>query len=97
MGNLPPERLTPMPPFYNTGVDYAGLLLIRDKMGRGSKTSKFYVSLFICLATKAIHLEPVTSLTTAAFLSAFRRFVARRSKPLNMYSNNGTTFQDANK
>lgn len=34
MGDLPEERVTPMPPFFNTGVDYAGPILIRDKTGR---------------------------------------------------------------
>lgn len=96
MGDLPAERVTPMPPFYNTGVDYAGPLLIRDKLGRGAKITKCYISVFICFVTKSIHLEPVTSLTTNAFLAAFRRFTARRGKPLNIYSDNGTTFQGAN-
>lgn len=45
MGDLPAERVTPMHPFFNTGVDYAVPLFIRDKTGRGSKLSKCYLPL----------------------------------------------------
>ncbi|XP_070068128.1 uncharacterized protein [Drosophila takahashii] len=41
---------------------------------------------------KAIHVEAVTDLTTNAFIAAFQRFIARRSKPTEFYSDNGTTF-----
>lgn len=52
--------------------------------------TKAYVALFICLATKAIHLELVSDLTTAAFLAAFRQFIARRGLCRNVYSDNAT-------
>lgn len=71
--------------------------MIRDRLGRGSRSIKCYINLFVYLTTKAIHFEAVTSLTTAAFLAALRRFTARRGKPQNIYSDNGTTFQGANK
>jgi len=51
--------------------------------------------LFFCFATRAIHIEVVTSLTTEAFLAALRRFKVRRGKPRTIYSDNGTTFQGA--
>jgi secreted Zn-dependent insulinase-like peptidase len=56
---------------------------------------KGYIAIFVCFATKAIHIEVVTSLTTEAFLAALRRFIARRGKPKTMYSVNGTNFQGA--
>lgn len=95
MGNLPSSRLQPTPPFHVTGVDYGGPFLIKDRKGRGSKTIKSYLCLFICFATKAVHLELVTDLSTETFLMAFRRFVARRGKPLHVYSDNGTNFVGA--
>lgn len=95
MGNLPSERIEPAPPFYNTGVDYAGPFLIKDRNGRGCKVSKAYISVFVCFATKAIHLELVSDLTTEAFLAALRRFVSRRGKPCKMHSDNGTNFVGA--
>ena len=64
----------------------------------GQKTgtlSKAYVSLFICLATRAIHLELVSDLTASAFIAALRRFMARRGIPSQLYSDNGTNFRKA--
>jgi len=46
---------------------------------------------------KAIHLEIVSDLTTDAFLNAFKRFISRRGKPINVYSDNATNFVGANK
>ncbi|XP_071052883.1 uncharacterized protein [Onthophagus taurus] len=97
MGNLPRERVTPAPPFYTTGVDYAGPFLLKDKKGRGAKLSKAYVCLFVCFTTRAIHLELVTELTTECFIAALRRFSARRGKPNRMFSDNGTNFVGGNR
>jgi hypothetical protein len=49
------------------------------------------------MSIKAIHLEMVTELSTAAFLSAFDRFVARRGLPQDVYSDCGTNFVGAAK
>lgn len=83
--------------FSNCGVDYAGPIGVRMSKGRGSKTFKSYILLFVCLATKAIHLELVSDLTADAFIAAFRRFTARRGNVAHMYSDNGTNFVKANK
>lgn len=95
MGELPASRVTPSLPFSTTGVDYAGPFNLKTWRGRGAKTYKAYVALFVCFATKAIHIELVTGLDTQSFLAAFRRFVSRRGKPQQMVSDNGTTFQGA--
>ncbi|XP_018395111.1 PREDICTED: uncharacterized protein LOC108773703, partial [Cyphomyrmex costatus] len=97
MGDLPPPRVNPSPPFSHTGVDYAGPFGIISVVGRGQKPLKHYVALFICLATKAIHLETVEDYSTAGFLAAFYRFVSRRGLPTHMYSDNGTNFHGADK
>ena len=64
MGDLPKSRVTPAKPFSSCGVDFAGPFLIRPSKGRGTKTSKGYISLFICTVTKAIHLEAVSDLSS---------------------------------
>nr|XP_022908285.1 uncharacterized protein LOC111419670 [Onthophagus taurus] len=97
MGDLPSQRVTPAPPFSTTGVDYAGPFLLKDRKGRGSKTSKCYICLFVCFITRAIHLELVSDLTSECFIAALRRFVGRRGKPSQIFSDNGTNFVGANR
>ncbi|KAG7295329.1 hypothetical protein JYU34_022341 [Plutella xylostella] len=97
MGDLPSARTNPSRPFYHTGVDYTGHVFIKANKGRGIKTMKGYVAVFICMVTKAVHLELVSDLTSSAFLAALRRMAARRSVPAHLYSDNGTNFQHANK
>ncbi|XP_032569851.1 uncharacterized protein LOC116800206 [Drosophila sechellia] len=95
MGNLPKYRVTMTFPFLNTGIDYAGPYYVKCSKNRGQKTFKGYVAVFVCMATKAIHLEMVSDLTSDAFLAALRRFIARRGKCSNIYSDNGTNFVGA--
>ncbi|XP_075990233.1 uncharacterized protein LOC142985873 [Anticarsia gemmatalis] len=70
--------------------------MIKANKGRGIKTTKGYVAVFVCMATKAIHLELVTDLSTSEFLAALRRMAARRGTPRHMFSDNGTNFVGAN-
>lgn len=95
MGQLPNDRVILQRPFYSTGVDFAGPITTLLLKGRGRKTIKTYIALFICLATKAIHLEAVCDLSTEAFIAALRRFVGRRGCPQTMWSDNGTNFVGA--
>ena len=97
MGALPKDRVQPCRPFFVTGVDFAGPTVTLVNKGRGRKTNKSYIALFVCFATKAIHLEATSELTTAAFLATLLRFVARRGCPQRIYSDNGTNFVGANR
>jgi len=47
------------------------------------------------MATKVIHLEAVSDLSSDAFLAALKRFISRRGKCTNIYSDNGTNFVGA--
>ncbi|GFT77646.1 integrase catalytic domain-containing protein [Trichonephila clavipes] len=82
-------------PFFSCGIDYAGPVLIKCNKGRGTKSTKGYIALFVCLATKAVHIEAVGDLTTDSFIAALRRFSARRGAPRHIYSDNGTNFVGA--
>nr|XP_049699548.1 uncharacterized protein LOC126055245 isoform X2 [Helicoverpa armigera] len=95
MGNLPEQRLHLEFPFLDSGVDYAGPIMIADRKGRGCRLIKCFICVFVCLATRAVHLELVSDLTKEAFLAAMNRFIARRGKPRNIFSDNGTTFVGA--
>ncbi|XP_018394544.1 PREDICTED: uncharacterized protein LOC108773282 [Cyphomyrmex costatus] len=92
MSSLPPSRITVSRPFSYCGVDYAGPLTLREGKRRNAHTHKAYIAMFVCFATKAVHIELVSDLTTDTFLAAFKRFISRRGKPSHMWSDNGTTF-----
>ncbi|GFX01240.1 integrase catalytic domain-containing protein [Trichonephila clavipes] len=95
MGNLPSERVTPSAPFLNSGVDFCRTFQIKFKNQRKGIFSKVYVAIFVCLATKAIHLEAVTDLTTEAFIAALKRLCARRGRISTLMSDNATNFKGA--
>ncbi|XP_058816400.1 uncharacterized protein LOC131679681 [Topomyia yanbarensis] len=93
MGDLPAARVTISRPFSRSGVDYFGPIYVRPVPRRAAV--KAYAAIFVCLCTKAIHLELVGDLSTDRFLQALRRFVARRGRPTDIYSDNGTNFVGA--
>ncbi|EYB96025.1 hypothetical protein Y032_0154g2997 [Ancylostoma ceylanicum] len=87
MPPLPSDRVVVAKPFKNTGCDFMGPFT--------SKTQdKMYVCLYTCLTTRAVHLEVVENLSTAAFLSSFIRFISRRGVPSIMRSDCGTNLKN---
>ncbi|XP_072382493.1 uncharacterized protein [Diabrotica undecimpunctata] len=62
---------------------------------RGVRTQKAYLCLFVCCATKALHLELASDLTAKAFLAALQRFVARRGRVSQIFCDYGTNFHSA--
>lgn len=69
MGNLPSNRVTPSRPFTNCGIDYAGPILIKERVVRNTKLIKTYICIFVCFATRACHIELVNYLSTDSFLN----------------------------
>ena len=97
MGQLPPCRATPAPAFTATGMDFAGPFSLKKGHTRKPTWVNGYVCLFVCLTTRAVHLEIVMDLTTEALMAAFGRFVARRGRPNTILSDNGTNFVGAHR
>ena len=97
MGQLPFERVTPDIVFENVGVDYAGPVYIKYGHVRKLTVVKSYICVFVSLSVKAVHLELVSDLTSEAFVSTLRRFIARRGKPSLMWSDHGSNFVGAQK
>lgn len=97
MGDLPEVRINRDFVFNSVGIDLCGPFLIKNKYQRKASPTKVYVSLFICLVTKAIHLETVSDLTTESLIAALKRFIARRGKCSKIFSDNATNFVGANK
>lgn len=95
MADLPSERVSQAKVFLSTGVDFTGAFYITLGRRRGIKSQKAYVCLFICLATKAVHLELASELSTDCFLAAFKRFLSRRGNCATLFSDCGTNFVGA--
>lgn len=97
MGDLPDSRVRRCRPFLITGTDFAGPINVKMSKGRGAKSYKAYICLFVCMCTKALHIEVISDMTTQAFLAAFKRFVSRRGHVVEMWSDHGTSFIGAEK
>ena len=95
LGQLPPFRVEPQHVFLNTGMDFCGPFLVRQGYTRKPVELKVFLAIFICMATKAVHLEVVSDLKTSAFIASLDRFVARRGLPLHLHSDNGSNYVGA--
>ncbi|GIY74460.1 endonuclease [Caerostris darwini] len=83
---LPLDRVRESAIFEITGIDLCGPLLLKPR-------GKAWIVLFTCAVYRAIHLEPLTSLSTEYFMQTLRRFIARRGRPSTVYTDNATNFR----
>ncbi|CAB0011196.1 unnamed protein product, partial [Nesidiocoris tenuis] len=95
MGDLPKFRVNGGRTFQHVGVDFAGPFPLKESSRRNAAIGKTYLCLYVCMATKALHLELVTRLTTEAFLASFQRFTSLRGLPTDVYSDCGSNFLGA--
>ncbi|KRX25565.1 hypothetical protein T07_5107 [Trichinella nelsoni] len=77
-------------PFVMCGMDFFGPFVI-------SRKQKRWGLIFMCLTTRAIHLEDCVSTNVESFLLALERFIQRRGKPQSIRSDQGTSFVKAAK
>jgi transposase InsO family protein len=71
-------------------MDHFGPFEIRRK-------KKCWGLLFICLTTRAVHIEVCEDLTIPTWLNAMERFIARRGSPKKIFSDRGSTFVGGSK
>ena len=88
MADLPEVRVNPSPPFSYVGVDCFGPFGVRE----GRKTVKRYGILYVCMSSRAVHIEISTSLSTDAFINSLRRVIAIRGPIRTLYCDKGTNF-----
>ncbi|XP_065222626.1 uncharacterized protein LOC135847123 [Planococcus citri] len=86
---LPEFRVNQSSPFSCCGIDTFGPLYVSDN----SVQKKVFVSIFVCMITRAIHLELLENMTTQEFLLAFRNFIALRTIPKFVISDNAPQFK----
>ena len=89
------DRLNSGPTVDRVGVDYAGPILTRLGPVRKPVITKTYITVLVWFSVKAVHFEPVSDLTTAAFITTLCRFVTRWGKPLIIWSEHRTNFVGA--
>ena len=91
IANLPEDPLEPAPSFTFCAVDYFGPWYVKE----GRREMKRYGVLSTCLASRTVHFEVASSLSTDSFLNAYRRFVGRRGPVRQLQSDQGTNFVGA--
>ena len=96
MAELPKIRLTPYePPFTYSGVDYFGPFYV--KRGRGKVAEKRWGAIFVCMNSRAVHLEVAKSLETDDFILLLMRFLNRRGHVKELRPDNGSNFVGADR
>ncbi len=99
MAPLPPARLGPThdsSPFSNVGLDMAGPFTIKNSSLEA--TRKRYFLILTCLATRAVHLEPLLTASAPSRLCAFERFLSRRRSDATLaaiYADQGSNIKAA--
>lgn len=90
MPPLPSVRTAEVAPFIHTAVDLFGPLFYLNDKGEAEKC---WVCIFVCLVTRAIHMELVRDMSGNEFLLAPSRFTSRRGLPKFILSDNGANFR----
>ena len=80
MADLPVDRVESSPPFSTVGMDVFGPFFIHDGAStrRSNPSKKIWALIFVCLPSRAIHLEVLPAMDTSTFRNALTRFVALR-------------------
>lgn len=75
IASLYEDQVTSECHFFSCGVDYSEAISIKFNNKCGDKSIKGYMELFICLATKDLHIEAVRDLTGDAFIAFLMNLV----------------------
>ena len=93
--NLPSYRINATVPFQNCGVDYLGLLYVKDIYCENSNDNvhKAYIVIFTCAKLRSIILGLVEDNSSKNFTNSIKKFIARRGYSKKIISDNGTVFK----
>ncbi|XP_067946287.1 uncharacterized protein [Watersipora subatra] len=91
MADLPSDRTDPSSPFMQVGLDCFGPFLVKE----GRKSLKKYGVIFVCLQSRAVHVELVDDMSTDAFINSLRCFIALRGNVSHIQCDRGSNFVGA--
>ena len=102
MGSLPERLQVPAPCFTNISVDLAGPFYIKDMVvtkntRRVNTYRKMWVSIYVCLNTKAVKFYFIPGYSAEDFLFGWEQHVSDCGKPSTVYSDMGTNIASAAK
>ncbi|XP_045769764.1 uncharacterized protein LOC123870481 [Maniola jurtina] len=97
MGDLPKDRVLAARPFQGVGTDFAGPFYVKSHKLRNPKVTKAYLCVFVCLATKSVHLELVSDLSSEAFIACLSRMTSRRGFPAIIRSDCGSNYKSSDR
>ena len=93
MADLPEERTNFTQVWDTLGIDVAGPILLKPSYMSRSKTRvKGYILVFTDLASRCVHLELMTDVSTSSIIKAIKRCGARKGFPRKIISDNMTGF-----
>ena len=95
MGQMPPDRLIPSPPFNSVMLDLFGPYYVRGEVQKRT-TGKAWGVIFTDLCCRAVHIEVMFGYDTKSFLLALARFAAVRGWPSKIFSDPGSQLRGAN-
>ena len=88
MAEYPLDWSEPAPSFTYSAVDYFGPWIVKE----GRRDMKRYGVLFMCMPSRAVHLELSNSLDTAFFINALCCFICCRGPVRQLWSDQGSNF-----
>ena len=94
IADLPPERLESVPAFTYVAIDAFGPFYIHDGIGtrRTKASKKIYAVIFVCMPSRAVHIEPLHAMDVTSFRNALTRFTSLRGTCKSIFSDQGTNF-----
>ena len=88
MASLPPERLQTAAPFEFAALDLFGPVNVKEgAQGRGR--FKCWVTLFVCLASRAVAMFSCPGYDTHTFMLTYTKFTSTYGTPKKCYSDHG--------
>ena len=95
MGQLPIEHVMPDTVFDKVGMNYEGLVCMKQGSVCKPTIMKAYISAFVSWPIKAVHLDLVSDLISEVFIACLRCLIAHHGKLSLIWSDHRTNFVGA--